>query len=95
MPGDTYEGKILKDPIGKKHLSENYFNSEGVIYDYLTFYTGLPQQDGWYIVKLKHGNVEEREYDVDYCRAQSKSDGGKREWIKWYPHNVIGYTEIK
>jgi hypothetical protein len=61
----------------------------------LEFHEGIPDEEGWYFVKLIPGNVDNKEYDVDYCREKSKSDGGGREWCKWYAHNVSHYAKIE
>lgn len=61
----------------------------------IEFKSGIPSKDGWYLVKLVPGHIEgDKPYDVDYCRAKSPSDGGGREWCKWYPHNISGWDEL-
>lgn len=56
----------------------------------MEFHTGIPTTDGWYLVELNQPGLsgDGRPFDVDYCRAKSPSDGGGREWVNWYPHNV-------
>ncbi len=62
---------------------------------HINWQKGIPKQDGWYLVKLIPGhNQSDKPADVDYCRAESRSDGGQRGWIKWYKHNISAYAEI-
>lgn len=61
----------------------------------LAFFSGIPAEDGYYLVELDQpGLSEDRSYDVDYCRAKAASDGGGREWVKWYPHNVRRWARL-
>lgn len=61
----------------------------------LEFHAGIPSEDGYYLVELDQpGLCEDRPYDVDYCRAKSPSDGGGREWVKWYAHNVLRWAYL-
>lgn len=66
----------------------------------LDFIPGIPVVDGFYFVKLipgtlsQFGPVGDQPYGVDYCRAKSPSDGGGREWVKWYEHNISHYAVI-
>jgi len=57
--------------------------------------SGIPNKPGRYFVELDLGHADNhKEYDVDYCRQASPSDGGGLEWCKWYPHNVLRYAEL-
>lgn len=62
----------------------------------IEFFEGIPEKDGYYFVKLAIDTLPQnnKPYDVDYCRARAKSDGGGREWVHWYPHNIIGWAEL-
>jgi len=53
------------------------------------FFDGIPFFDGYYLVELDQpGLSSAKPYDVDFCRAKSPSDGGGREWVKWYTPNI-------
>ncbi len=56
------------------------------------FFTGIPTEDGYYLVQSEPGLT--KPYDVDYCRAKSQSDGGGRDWVNWYPHNVVRWAAL-
>jgi hypothetical protein len=59
------------------------------------FYDGTPAKDGYYLVELDQpGLVDEKPFDVDYCRAKSPSDGGGREFMTWGPHNVRRWAHL-
>jgi hypothetical protein len=62
------------------------------------FHEGIPEEDGYYLVELNEnlgpGSRPDMKFDVDYCRAKSRSDGGGREWINWYPHNIKRWAKI-
>lgn len=61
----------------------------------MCFKEGIPEKDGWYLVRLVDGHVNgSQRYDVDYCRDNGRSDGGGRGWTKWYPHNISHYAEF-
>jgi hypothetical protein len=59
----------------------------------LEFYEGMPDEEGWYIVKLKSTKYSKQEYDVDYCRI-SEITGGS-EWRDYFEHNVSHYAKIE
>jgi hypothetical protein len=58
----------------------------------LEFSEGIPAADGYYLVELESGH--DKPFDVDYCRAKSPSDGGGREWVSWYAHNIIRWAPL-
>jgi hypothetical protein len=58
----------------------------------LHFFPGTPTEDGYYLVELEPGHT--KPYDIDYCRAKSPSDGPGREWVAWYPHNVVRWAAL-
>ena len=62
----------------------------------IKLHSGMPDKDGWYLVKLINGRTHgDKKYDVDYCRAKSPSDGKGREWVNWYPHNISHYASLE
>ena len=58
----------------------------------LEFSEGIPALDGYYLVELESGL--DKPFDIDYCRAKSPSDGGGREWVSWYSHNIIRWAAL-
>ena len=58
----------------------------------LEFNEGIPAVDGYYLVELESGH--DKPFDVDYCRAKCPSDGGGREWVAWYAHNIIRWAAL-
>ncbi len=62
----------------------------------IIFKPGIPDKDGWYLVKLIPGHTDpiDKDYDVDWCCRQGLSDGGGRTWAKWYPSNIEAWAEL-
>lgn len=62
----------------------------------IEFFDGIPEEDGYYFVKLDLDTLpcSSKPYDVDYCRAKSKSDGCGREWVHWYAHNIEKWAHL-
>jgi hypothetical protein len=61
----------------------------------LEFHDGIPVEDGWYLVELHQPtHLYDAPYAVDFCRARSLSDGGGREWISYYPHNIKRWAKL-
>ena len=61
----------------------------------MEFKPGMPDKDGWYLVKLDTSdNDNGQTHGVDYCRSRSPSDGGGREWLDYYQHGITGWCEL-